>query len=183
MSMTVDDILSRCAKNQRTGCMEWQGPTTHFGYGWVSYGGRPWIASRLSYKLANGGIPKGLIVRHKCDNPPCCNPDHLEVGTYRDNTHDCMKRGRFRPFGDTLKNKTVEHKNKISKGVARYIAEQKAKGTPRIQNAKVTEREVRDIKRRLNAGESTRTVADSLGLKLDLVYKIKIGRTWGHVDA
>jgi hypothetical protein len=45
--------------------------------------------------LANGKIPDGLLVLHKCDNPPCCNPRHLFPGTYRDNAQDAVRKGRW----------------------------------------------------------------------------------------
>jgi hypothetical protein len=53
--------------------------------------------SRIIYSkhyLNGGEIPKGLIVRHKCDNPSCINPEHLELGTYKENSMDMVKRDR-----------------------------------------------------------------------------------------
>lgn len=49
---------------------------------------------RYVYELYIGEIPEGLIVRHKCDNSKCINPEHLEIGTHKDNTQDMIKRGR-----------------------------------------------------------------------------------------
>lgn len=49
---------------------------------------------RLAYAATYGGIPAGLIVRHKCDNGRCINPAHLEVGTQADNVQDMVSRGR-----------------------------------------------------------------------------------------
>jgi hypothetical protein len=53
-----------------------------------------WQAHRLAYTLAVGEIPDGLLVLHKCDNRPCCNPKHLFVGTQLDNVLDCLSKGR-----------------------------------------------------------------------------------------
>ncbi|MGH7024521.1 MAG: HNH endonuclease signature motif containing protein [Caulobacteraceae bacterium] len=51
-------------------------------------------AHRLAWELANGPIPDGLLILHKCDNPVCCNPDHLFLGTAADNHADCAAKGR-----------------------------------------------------------------------------------------
>lgn len=52
-------------------------------------------AHRAAYEMAFGKIPEGLVVRHKCDVRNCINPDHLEVGTHKQNTADAIERGRF----------------------------------------------------------------------------------------
>ena len=72
-------------------CIEWDGPRTQKGYGWVR---RHVYAHRDAWAKAHGPIPKGLEVRHKCDNPPCINIEHLEIGTRADNMRDMMERGR-----------------------------------------------------------------------------------------
>lgn len=51
-------------------------------------------AHRIAYTIANGPIPHGLVVMHACDNPPCCNPTHLKVGTQSDNNKDRITKGR-----------------------------------------------------------------------------------------
>lgn len=71
-------------------CWEWQGQKTPNGYG--RFGGK--MAHRLAHELVNGPIPSGSVVRHKCDNPPCCNPRHLVAGTQAQNMQDMAKRGR-----------------------------------------------------------------------------------------
>lgn len=76
------------------GCWEWQGTRQHYGHGLLSVGGRNLKVHRISYEMHVGPIPAGLIVRHRCDNPPCVNPDHLEVGTRADNNRDRDERGR-----------------------------------------------------------------------------------------
>ena len=74
---------------QPSGCWEWIGPRTTNGYGASMMNGSPErIASRLSWHLNRGPIPEGLMVLHKCDNPPCVNPDHLFLGVKSDNALD-----------------------------------------------------------------------------------------------
>lgn len=62
-------------------------------------------SNRIAFALANGGIEDGVIVRHTCDNPPCCNPKHLIPGTHYDNVHDMLSRGRHntKQISETLK--------------------------------------------------------------------------------
>lgn len=78
-------------------CHEYDGPRFARGYGQVKSkidAPNPKLAHRVSYEHHFGPIPDGLIVRHKCDNPPCINPDHLELGTSADNARDRKLRGR-----------------------------------------------------------------------------------------
>lgn len=85
-----------------SGCWEWNGPRAKTGhpYGRTTYKSVPWAAHRLAYSKWVGPIPEGLVVRHKCDNPPCINPDHLEIGTQADNNRDARERGRARLVGE-----------------------------------------------------------------------------------
>ncbi len=79
------------------GCWEWTAAVNHGGYGLFQYTSRSCRrAHRVSYELAYGPIPKGMVVMHKCDNPPCVNPDHLELGTMADNNRDKGQKGRAR---------------------------------------------------------------------------------------
>jgi predicted XRE-type DNA-binding protein len=50
----------------------------------------------MAWEFANGPIPKGKCVLHRCDNPSCCNPDHLFLGSHKDNTQDAIRKGRFK---------------------------------------------------------------------------------------
>lgn len=76
------------------GCHEWQGCRFRSGYGNFQIGGRGRSASRWLFEHLNGPIPEDIQVRHKCDNPPCVNMDHLELGTRLDNSRDMVERGR-----------------------------------------------------------------------------------------
>jgi hypothetical protein len=77
-----------------SGCWEWtRGKSSRYGYVW--YKGRGDLAHRISYAFHIGEIPHGMEVCHKCDNPPCVNPDHLFLGTRQDNALDCVRKGRY----------------------------------------------------------------------------------------
>lgn len=74
-------------------CWPWLGAQTPKGYGMFDHRG----AHRTAWKIANGPIPDGKLVRHLvCDNPPCCNPRHLALGTDADNAADKVAHGRWR---------------------------------------------------------------------------------------
>ena len=76
------------------GCWEWQGGRQHQGYGQFRIRERTQAAHRVAWEMSYGPIPKGMVVCHKCDNPPCCRPDHLFLGTTRDNQRDKWAKGR-----------------------------------------------------------------------------------------
>jgi hypothetical protein len=84
------------------GCWEWNGWCTKFrnikpgqrGYAVASYRGKQTRLSRWILGLTVRPLKKGEIGMHKCDNPPCWNPDHLKIGTYTENMRDCSAKGR-----------------------------------------------------------------------------------------
>lgn len=109
---------------------------------------------RFVYEEMFGSIPQGLVIRHKCDNPNCINPEHLETGTHADNMMDMTKRGR-----------------------AVYV-----KGS-RSGQAKITEQDVREIKRLLHKNKMKQTdIAKVYEISNSTLSAIKYGITWKHVD-
>lgn len=95
----VDRLYSKIVINERSGCWEWQGSKRR-GYGRLIVGSRKdgsrksESAHRLSYVLSKGEIPDGKEVCHKRDNPCCINPDHLFLGTKKENAEDRERKGR-----------------------------------------------------------------------------------------
>jgi hypothetical protein len=75
-------------------CWLWKGDTLASGYARVSITHDHYIGSRVAWELTYGPIPKDLLACHKCDNPPCCNPNHLFLGTAKDNHNDMVQKGR-----------------------------------------------------------------------------------------
>ena len=80
-----------------TDCIEATQKPGPNGYVYLTVAGAKVYAHRHAYTKAKGPIPEGLVVRHTCDNRRCINPNHLIVGTNKDNTGDMMERGRHRP--------------------------------------------------------------------------------------
>jgi hypothetical protein len=122
---------------------------------WIG-GGRGFTpAHRYSYEVHKGPIPDGLWILHSCDNPRCVNPAHLRAGTALENSQDARERHRGigAPRG---------HANGASK---------------------LTEDDVRHIRRLLAAGVSQHEVARQHGVSQSTVSDIRHGRLWSHLDA
>ena len=85
----------RIAYEPMSGCWLWCYANTQ-GYGKIHDNGRPVRAHRYAWEKYRGPIPDGMWVLHKCDTPPCVNPDHLFLGTPQDNTQDALNKGRSR---------------------------------------------------------------------------------------
>ena len=77
-----------------TGCREWPHARSQNGYGRVAWIGKRWAAHRLAWTLTHGEIPSGLCVLHQCDNRPCCEPTHLQLGTQAENSRQMIERRR-----------------------------------------------------------------------------------------
>ena len=80
----------------RQDCFVWKGTSSPDGYGYKRVNKKRVRLHRWAWEWANGPIPEGMHVLHKCDNPPCVNPDHLFIGTNGDNVRDCVSKGRHR---------------------------------------------------------------------------------------
>src|SRR4051794_21087743 len=86
---------SKLDKRGPDDCWEWQANRYPAGYGQFWMNGRNHQASRVAYILTHGSIELGKRICHTCDNPPCCNPNHLFQGTPRENTRDMIRKGRL----------------------------------------------------------------------------------------
>lgn len=134
------------------GCWEWQGHRQSRGYGIIGVNRKQVLTHRLSWELANGPIPDGKNVCHKCDNPPCVNPRHLFIGTQADNMADKSKKGR-----------------------AGALAGEKH---PR---SKLTEMDVKCIRYLLSIGYTQQEIADKFNISQSNVNSINLRQLWKHV--
>ncbi len=142
------------------GCWEWSGHRNERGYGRIGGDGRRVLTvHRVVYQLCVGQTKRGYGVLHHCDNPPCCRPDHLFVGTQKDNMNDCRRKGR--------------------------VAHNKAVGE-RNGQAKLDVEKVRYIRQR--AADEGKSYALQLALSRELhvaprtIGKVINGERWGHVQ-
>lgn len=96
----MGNLISRLDKKtfySPDGCWYWTGIVDHKGYGMIRFDGPKGFwkkAHRVSYEAYKGQIPEGLLVCHSCDNRRCINPDHLWLGTNKDNINDRDRKGR-----------------------------------------------------------------------------------------
>jgi hypothetical protein len=90
--VTIDWFMAHVKRSD--GCWEWVGWRDSKGYGGIVIKGKKVGAHRQSWELFVGTIPAGLFVLHQCDNPPCVRPEHLFLGTHRDNMDDMIRKRR-----------------------------------------------------------------------------------------
>lgn len=133
------------------GCMLWKSSKRN-GYGRFRVGNKNISAHRYSYENFVGYISDKMIVMHKCDNPSCVRPDHLEVGTMTDNARDRVSKRRHCVLNG--------EKNGM---------------------AKLTEEQVREIKEKLKKGYFCLDLADEYNVHISTVSKINTGKYWRHI--
>ena len=147
------------------GCWLWTAAHRKTGYGQLRFHGKLLTASRVAWELANGPIPVGLDVLHRCDNPPCVRFDHLFLGDARANALDMVAKGRG-----------------VWSVPPQPTTEQRARGE-RHGMHKLTEENVRAIRSRYAAGdESQYALAAAFGVTRPMIGYIVRRKNWAHVD-
>jgi hypothetical protein len=147
-------------------CWEWQG-NRKAGYGQFSWKSKTRQAHRMAWEFTYGSIPDGLDVLHRCDNPSCCNPDHLFLGTQADNNSDMCRKGR-------QVSRTGEYHG------ARTKPERVCRGEGH-PDAKLNEAAVREIRRLARGGWSYRGLSRRFGVSDVAIRLAVLGKSWSHV--
>lgn len=160
-------MLARIGDETATGCREWLGAHKSKRYGTLRLREPRMtaLAHRASYALFVAPVPPGRLVLHKCDNPPCVNPEHLFLGTHGDNAADASAKGRL-PRGDD---------NPIRKRPWLWMHGER--GT----RAKLTDGSVLEIRRRRAAGETARALGAEFGVRKQTIEKIERRERWKHI--
>jgi hypothetical protein len=133
-------------------CWNWLEGTCEDGYGCFYANGIRYLAHVVAYTLKRGNVGD-LLVCHTCDNPKCCKPDHLFLGTSQDNVVDSVNKGRHSSC-------TILGSDKIQ--------------------SKLTEEDIPKIKSLRSQGLSYAYIGKKFGVDQALIYRICIGKSWKH---
>lgn len=95
--LTIAEMLDKYSEPvPECGCVLWTGSWNNKFYGVLGKKNGMNYAHRVSYEVHKGPIPEGLVIMHKCDTPACINPDHLSVGTFKENMEEMSRKERHR---------------------------------------------------------------------------------------
>lgn len=163
----VERFWRSVSPEPNTGCWLWSAGCTGTGYGALTFKGKFIQAHRLAWEILRTPIPvvgsyHGICVLHRCDTPPCVNPDHLFLGTVADNNSDRSAKGRS--------------SNLSGPGHPNFGRE--GRGGETNPASKLTLGSVREIKARLASGEKQDDIAAAYGVKQPTISNIKTGATW-----
>jgi DNA invertase Pin-like site-specific DNA recombinase len=195
------------------GCWEWTGSRNKDGYGQIWVNGKNKRTNRVAWELHFGEIPEGLCVCHHCDNPACVRPDHLFLGTQKDNAQDMVKKGRS-AFGEKMGNsklnetqvkeirelynsglftyKELGNKFGISISNIRDITNKKIwsqVNSPPLKfkrngNSRLNETQVKEIRRLYNTGLYTRKeLGNKFGVDRSNIGFIVNKKSWSHIES
>jgi hypothetical protein len=138
---------------KENGCWEWSHRRNPSGYGTLKVMNKHALAHRIAWEIAVSEIPENLCVLHRCDNPSCCNPAHLFLGTREENNADKMSKGRHVSLNGTKHPRT-------------YISEDKVKEIRRMAESKIPHRRI----------------AQHFNMPYQTVYSIISRASWKHVS-
>ena len=172
--ITLARFFSKFQKSE--GCWNWQGSKNDAGYGLLGHK----YAHRMAWQISNNQlIPKKMVICHHCDNPSCVNPNHLFIGTQKDNMQDMIKKNRqIKKDNNGEKNPmfgkshSIEAKIKMSKAKKdKYVGSNHPRAT-------ITEETVKKIKQMRQDGLTRKHISEQLNVSFHVVGNIIYGKSW-----
>lgn len=153
-----EDFMQWVVINEETGCWEWNMSRSENrgGYGQKVINYKHYASHRLAWLVFRGEIEDGLFVCHKCDNPPCCNPDHLFLGTPKENQNDAWSKGRL------------------------ALPTNAPRGS-QVYGSALTAEQVYEIRQKFDAKHSRRQLMRDYGVSKASIYRIGNRETWKHL--
>ncbi|WP_158506136.1 HNH endonuclease [Synechocystis sp. PCC 7509] len=145
-------LWAKVEKSPDSHCWLWTGSKNKSGYGAIKVAGKPLQVHRVVYEMSYGIIPSDHFVRHRCDNPSCCNPKHLKLGSNQDNVDDRTLRGR-----------SVKGSKQTTAKLTEYEVEEIIR---ELQGSFIT----------------TQAIAQKYGVVRSVVSRINTGKSWTHVS-
>jgi hypothetical protein len=144
----IKNRIEKGCKIDQNGCWIWLGAKHKQGYGNIAYKNKPELCHRIAWIIFNGPIPEGIKVCHKCDVTGCCNPEHLFLGTQKNNVEDGIEKGRY------ANRKLGKRRNKLDWD------------------------QVQEIKKLSDAGMTRKELEEKFSVGQTCIYKILNGISW-----
>lgn len=162
-------------------CWPWLRAKSSRGYGRYRVGQRDARAHRAAYALAVRD-PGAMNVLHRCDNPPCCNPHHLWLGTHADNRHDAIRkeRARYSAGDDHYAKRRPDWVARGERHGSRTQPSSRARGE-RVGSARLTEQQVLMVRQMRRAGATQKAVAKQFGVSRGCIDGIDRNLNWKHI--
>ena len=148
----IEKLRTKILPPNENGCHLWTGHKQDFGYGVVGFKSKLFLAHRLFYELHYGSLADDICVLHKCDIPACVNPEHLFLGTRKDNALDRNKKERH------VNNKGINHGKKI-----------------------FNENDIRTIRKLFNDGLRECEIVKIFNGHRSAIHSILTGKNWSHI--
>lgn len=178
----INNFWSKVSKTEDINdCWEWEGAKDNNGYGRIFLFGKLFSCHRVAHYISNSINLTDIQVLHKCDNPKCVNPNHLFLGTAKDNMIDREKKNRGNhPSGDIHWTKTNPEFLAKGKKSGRHTCKE---SYPLSFNAKLNEEKVLEIRRLYRTGiYNCEKISEQFKVTSALISLIVRGKIWTHVD-